>query len=76
MYDYSAFIVSAMKYIDGKIIQIDYRSIDRQQLHNSIHIQIVARVKQLVYMDQTKAYKEIDMIFKTELNEEILRRRK
>lgn len=73
MYDYSSYIVEAMKYIDEKIENLNPKSIDRHRLHSKTNIQIVANIKRIATLERCDAVKEIDNIYNAQLLEELLR---
>ena len=74
MNEYSKFIVEAMKYIDEKIEIINPRSMDRQRLHSSVNTALMVEVKKLVALEPEKQKDALDYIFRTQLNEEMLKK--
>lgn len=74
MNEYSKFIVEAMKYIDEKIESINPRSVDRQRLHSSVNTVLMVEVKKLVALEPEKQKDALDYIFRTQLNEEMLKK--
>ena len=74
MNEYSKFIVEAMKYIDEKIESINPRSMDRQRLHSSVNTALMVEVKKLVVLEPEKQKDALDYIFRTQLNEEMLKK--
>lgn len=73
MRGYSESIVDAMVFVDSKIALMNPQSINRERLHSKVNTQLVAKVKSLASLNDEDFYKNIDEIFKAELNAEIIR---
>ena len=70
---YSGFIMDALDYIDKKIELLDNGSVNKEKLHNAVHMQLVIKVKRLFDLTPEKCRDAVDDLFRTELNNEITR---
>ena len=72
---YSECIMRSLDYIDLQIATLAEGSVNKKRLRSQIHMQLVIRAKELFELSKEDFEKILEQIFKTELNNEISRKR-
>ena len=67
-------IMKSLDYIDSQIESLAEGSVNKERLHGQVHMQLVIRVKTLFGLSESELKTVLDHIFKTELNNEIVKK--